>query len=366
MTNRRNILIAGGKTGGHLFPGIAVAQALQRIQPSVRILFVGTDAPFEVSTLHTFGFDHAAILAKPLKGGGAIKKMYGLAMILVSLCQSLGIIVRFKPDFVLGVGGFSSFAVVLAAWILRIPTAIQEQNAIPGITNRILARFCGTIFTAFESTRGMAHNPKTRCVGNPVRETGPRKDVDTSWLSDITPQDFILLVTGGSQGASSINQAVLDMAPLLADTKDLFLILQTGAADESRIKKAFQSLEIRARIQAFFHNMPALVEKADLVICRAGAGTISELAVKGVPAILVPFPHAADDHQTVNARSVADKGAALVMADRQLSGQSLYQAVMAIQSDQNQRYQMAAAMKQLARPDAADHIAAHILQIKEL
>jgi UDP-N-acetylglucosamine--N-acetylmuramyl-(pentapeptide) pyrophosphoryl-undecaprenol N-acetylglucosamine transferase len=366
MTHRRNILIAGGKTGGHLFPGIAVAQALQRLQPSVRILFVGTSAPFEISTLHTYGFDHTSILAKPVKGGSLFKKIYGLAMILVSLCQSLGIIVRFKPDFVLGVGGFSSFAVVLAAWILRIPTAIQEQNAIPGITNRMLTRFCGTIFTAFESTRGMAHNPKIRFVGNPVREKGPRKDMDAPWLSQITSEDFILLVTGGSQGASSINQAVVDMATLLTGTKDLFIILQTGAADETRIKKAFQSLEIKARIQAFFHNMPALLDKADLVICRAGAGTISELAAKGVPAILVPFPHAADDHQTVNARSLADKRAALVMADQQLSGQALYQAVMALKSDPDQRHQMAAAMKQLARPDAADHIAAHILQIKEL
>ncbi|MEE4363733.1 MAG: undecaprenyldiphospho-muramoylpentapeptide beta-N-acetylglucosaminyltransferase [Desulfotignum sp.] len=365
MTARRNILIAGGKTGGHLFPGIAVAQALQKLQPGVQILFAGTNSPFEVSTLKTYGFDHTSISAHPVKGKGIFTKLYGLAMVLVSLCQAMVIILQFKPDFVLGVGGFSSFAVVLAAWILRVPTAIQEQNAIPGITNRMLARFCGTIFTSFPSTRGMAHNPRTQFVGNPVREKGPVQDMDAPWLSDIRPEDFILLVTGGSQGASSINQAVNDMAQDLAGTKDLFIILQTGTADEARIKKAFESLKIRARVQAFFHNMPALLDKADLVICRAGAGTISELALKGVPAVLVPYPHAADDHQRFNARSLADTGAALVLADNKLSGQALGQAVLALKSDPEQRQRMAAAMKQMARPHAADHIAAHILDIKE-
>ncbi len=365
MTSTHRILIAGGKTGGHLFPGIAVAQALQRLQPGVQILFVGTNTPFEISTLKTYGFDHTSISAHPVKGKGLFTKLYGLAMVLVSLCQSFVIIWRFKPDFVLGVGGFSSFAVVLAAWILRVPTAIQEQNAIPGITNRMLARFCGTVFTSFPSTRGMAHNPRTRFVGNPVREKGPVQDMEASWLSDIRPEDFIILVTGGSQGASSINQAVIAMAQDLAGTRDMFIILQTGSADEARIKKAFQSLKIRARVQAFFHNMPALMDRADLVICRAGAGTISELTLKGVPAILVPYPHAADDHQRFNARSLADTGAALVMADNKLSGHALGQAVLALKSDPDQRQWMAAAMKQMARPHAADHIAAHILDIKE-
>ena len=365
MTVRRNILIAGGKTGGHLFPGIAVAQALQRLQPGVQILFVGTDTPFEVSTLKTYGFDHASINAHPVKGKGLLTKLYGLAMVLVSLCQSMAIILRFKPDFVLGVGGFSSFAVVLAAWMFRIPTAIQEQNAIPGMTNRLLARFSGTVFTSFPSTKGMPPPPKTRFVGNPVREKGPVQDMDDSWLSDTRPDDFIILVTGGSQGAASINQAVADMAQYLAGTKDLFVILQTGTADETRIKRIFQSLKIRARVQAFFHNMPALLDKAALVICRAGAGTVSELALKGVPAILVPYPHAADDHQSFNARSLADTGAALVMADSRLSGHALGQAVLRLKSDPEQRQQMAAAMKQMARPHAAEHIAAHILDIKE-
>ena len=165
--NKFNLLIAGGKTGGHLFPGIAVAQALKTANPGAGVLFVGTDAPFEVSTLKTYGFDHKVIISKPFKGSNIISKLSSAGIILVSLIQSLLILTRFKPDFVLGVGGFSSFTVVLAAWIVRIPRGIQEQNSIPGITNRLLSRFADTIFTAFETTKGMPCDQKI-----PLRQKG--------------------------------------------------------------------------------------------------------------------------------------------------------------------------------------------------
>ena len=339
MTDRFRVIIAGGKTGGHLFPGIAVAQALQRREPAVRILFVGTATPFETKTLSAYRFDHTAISSRPLKGRSLFQKMAGTAAILVSLAQSLWIVWRFKPDFVLGVGGYSSFAVVLAAWILRIPTAIQEQNAFPGITNRMLARVTTAIFTAFDTTRGFSENPKTQVTGNPV--------------------------PGGSQGASSINRAVMEMAARMTDFKDLFILFQTGIGHDTEIRETLQSLGIRTRVQPFIPDMPALMERSDLVICRAGAGTLSELAVKGVPAILVPYPHAADDHQTHNAESVAGHGAARVVADRELSGNGLYRLVMDLKSDPLQLKRMAEAMAKLAKPDAADRIAAHILQAKE-
>jgi UDP-N-acetylglucosamine--N-acetylmuramyl-(pentapeptide) pyrophosphoryl-undecaprenol N-acetylglucosamine transferase len=365
MTDRFQVIIAGGKTGGHLFPGIAVAQALRRRDPSVRILFVGTNTPFEKKTLSAYGFDHTPIFSRPLKGRSLFQKLTGTAAILVSLIQSLWIVWRFKPDFVLGVGGYSSFAVVLSAWILRIPTAIQEQNAFPGITNRMLARLSTVIFTAFDSTRGFSENPKTHLTGNPVREQGPVFQTQETVETDIDSADFVLLVTGGSQGASSINRAVVDMAARLTDLKDLFILFQTGTGHDAAIRQTLQSLGIRARVQPFFPDMPALMERSDLVICRAGAGTLSELAVKGVPAILVPYPHAADDHQMHNARSVADHGAALVVADTELSGTGLYRMVMDLKSDPQQLNRMAKAMAQLAKPDAADRIAVHILQAKE-
>jgi UDP-N-acetylglucosamine--N-acetylmuramyl-(pentapeptide) pyrophosphoryl-undecaprenol N-acetylglucosamine transferase len=365
MTGPLKVMIAGGKTGGHLFPGIAVAQALEKRAPGVRIRFVGTDTLFEKKTLAAYGFDHSPIFSRPLKGRTLIQKLTGGAAVLVSLIQALWMVWRFKPDFVLGVGGYASFAVVLAAWILLVPTGIQEQNAFPGMTNRMLARVSTTIFTAFESTRGFSENPKTRVSGNPVRAQGPVDKTLETGMEEIDPKDFVLLITGGSQGAASINRAVVEMAGRVTGMPDLFILFQTGAGQDVAVREQLITLGVRARVQPFFPDMPALMERADLVICRAGAGTLSELALKGVPAILVPYPHAADDHQTHNARSVAETGAALIVADRDLSGEALFRMLLDLKNDPEKLNRMARAMAHLAKPDAADRIAAHILQAKE-
>ncbi len=375
--NKFNFVIAGGKTGGHLFPGIAVAQALKAVNPHARILFVGTDAPFEVSTLKTYGFDHKTIISKPIKGGSLMGKLYSSSLILVSLIQSLIILTRFKPDFVLGVGGFSSFAVVLAAWILRIPRAIQEQNSIPGITNRLLSRFANTIFTAFETTKGMPINHKTQYVGNPIRRTSPVQDQnsnqepnngpnrESNLETDIRPGDFTILVTGGSQGAASINHAVIEALNLM-DLTHLHIIHQTGLPEESQTREAYDKLKVASTVQAFFHDMPALQDRASLVITRAGASTISELSIKGKPAIFVPFPHAADDHQTYNAKTLADKGAAILIADHDLTGQLLKETIQTLRTDKEKLKKMGIAAKKLAMPDADKIIAAAILKTKKI
>jgi UDP-N-acetylglucosamine--N-acetylmuramyl-(pentapeptide) pyrophosphoryl-undecaprenol N-acetylglucosamine transferase len=368
-----NLIIAGGKTGGHLFPGIAVAQALKAINPEAKVLFIGTDAPFEVATLKRYEFSHKAIMAKPIKGGSLFGKLISIGCTLGSLIQSLVLLVRFKPDFVLGVGGFSSFAVVLAAWILRIPRAIQEQNCIPGITNRLLSRFSNTIFTGFEATRGMEQNPKTRYVGNPIRRANPvqtrepnnQSNNDSSRATDIRPENFTILVTGGSQGAARINHAVMAALNLM-DLAQVHIIHQTGLAEKSQIQKAYAKLKVSSTVQAFFHNMPDLQDRANLVVTRAGAGTISELTFKGIPAILVPFPHAADDHQTCNAKILADKGAAILIADRDLTGPLLKETLQDLMKNKDRLKQMGIAAKKLAMPDADKIIASAILNTKDL
>lgn len=363
-THPFRLLIAGGKTGGHLFPGIAVAQALKAANPQAKILFVGTDAPFEVSTLKRYGFDHRVIAARPIKGGSLFSKLKSISLILVSLIQSLLILIRFKPDYVLGVGGFSSFAVVIAAWILRIPRAIQEQNSIPGITNRILARFANTIFTSFETTRGMDHTPKTRYVGNPMRRTSPVSSAKSVLKKETVPEPFTILVTGGSQGAASINQAFIQAIQLMDHLDQIHIIHQTGLAQEKQIQEAYGTLKVHSTVQAFFHDMPALQSTASLVITRAGAGTISELSAKGVPAILVPFPHAADDHQTFNAKLLADKGAAILIADKDLTGKLLKETIQNLMANPEKLKAMGMAFKQLAMPDADKIIATAILNTK--
>jgi UDP-N-acetylglucosamine--N-acetylmuramyl-(pentapeptide) pyrophosphoryl-undecaprenol N-acetylglucosamine transferase len=364
MNTRFKLIIAGGKTGGHLFPGIAVAQAVEALNSQSSILFVGTDAPFEKQTLESYGYAHKAITSRPIKGGNLFKKAFSISVIAVSLIQSLIILKDFKPDFVLGVGGFSSFAVVLCARMLNIPTAIQEQNSIPGITNRMLSHFVQTIFTSFEQTTGFDHLSKTRFVGNPVRTC---VDTDTNQLVDpaLFAQDrFTLLITGGSQGATSINSAVLEAVRLMEKPDRLNIIHQTGADDEVHVQQTYKNMGLNAYARAFFTNMIALENKADLVVARAGAGTLSELCALGKPAILIPFPHAADDHQTFNAQAIVDSGGAEMIADKDLNGPSLLKMIEKLMQDKDKRNQMADAMRQLARPDADHIIATHILQTK--
>lgn len=366
MNKRVNLIITGGKTGGHLFPGIATAEAVKTLDPDTEILFVGTDAPFEVQTLEKYGFIHQSIYSKPIKGKNIFKKLFSMCIILISLAQSLLLIKKFKPDFVLGVGGFSSFAVVLAARILGIPCAIQEQNAFPGLTNRKLAGFAGTIFTSFKETKGWANHPKVKYVGNPVREAPADPSIVSSDHEGLRKDKITLLVTGGSQGATSINMAFMDALALMDHTDKFHIIHQTGINDESLIQQKYSELNINATVKAFFHNMPQIQKTADLAVTRAGAGIVSELCAHGLPAILIPFPHAADDHQTFNARALEAEGAAIMIKDGDLDGNTLKTAIESLISDKTRLERMSKKLKDLARPDAAKTIARHILNSKDI
>ena len=365
MNKKFKLIIAGGKTGGHLFPGIAIAQALERLSENAKILFVGTDAPFETNTLQAYGYAHKAIYSKPIKGGSLLGKLISVSIILISLTQALVIMKTFKPDFVIGVGGFSSFAVVLAAWLLNIPTAIQEQNAVPGMTNRMLGRLAGTIFTSFEHTQGFTNNPKVHYVGNPVRKV-KRSDADKNALDlDIHPDRFTLLITGGSQGASSINTAIMNAFELMDNLNQFNIIHQTGIKEEALIQDRYRQLNIKATAKAFFHDMPNIQKMADLIITRAGAGILSELCILGKPAILVPFPHAADDHQTVNAKTLEEQGAAIMINDAELTGNSIKTMIESLMQDPSRLEKIGKTLKTLAMPDADQTIATHILHPKD-
>ncbi len=366
MNSSYNILIAGGKTGGHLFPGIAVAQGLEKIKKEVTILFVGTRAPFEIKTLNTYGYSHKSIISKPVKGGNPLSKAFSVGIILFSVLQSIFILKSFKPDFVLGVGGFSSFAVVLAAWVLRIPTAIQEQNAIPGMTNRMLSRFAGTIFTSFEDTQGLNNNPKVKFVGNPIRrsyETAPQKEPPGKALpvQNLDPNKFTILVTGGSQGAKRINDTFVGALNLMAAPDQFNIIHQTGIDSEKEIQKKYSRMNIKATVNAFYDNMPKLQDVADLVITRAGAGTISEICAKGLPAIFIPFPHAADDHQTRNAKKLSDAQASILIHEKDLNEQNLKSKIEELSNDPKRLTEMAATLKKFSKPNADITIAKYIL-----
>ena len=366
MSKNKRIIIAGGKTGGHLFPGIAVAQALKEKDPSTKILFVGTSAPFEIETLARYGFAHKSIVSKPIKGKNIFAKAWSTGLVGISLIQALGIIIAFRADFILGVGGFSSFALVLAGRILFRDTAIHEQNAFPGMTNRMLSKIARTRFISFKETKGMPENDNTVLVGNPVRRplctAQENITTDESVLNRVNADDFLVLVTGGSQGAASINEAFTDAVAMMEDTHRVFIIHQTGKNAEAQIQQFYAARDIRHKAAAFFYDMPAIQDRADLVISRAGAGTVSELCIKGKPAILVPYPHAADDHQTANAKFLADQGACIMIADKDLTGETLLAAIENLRHNTKKRSEMADTMKALAMPHGADLIADRILK----
>ena len=365
MSVNKHVIIAGGKTGGHLFPGIAVAQALMEKDPETKILFVGTSAPFETDTLARYGFAHKSIISRPIKGKNIFAKAWSAGLVGISLIQALVIIIGFRADFILGVGGFSSFALVLAGRILFRDTAIHEQNAFPGMTNRMLSPIARTRFISFKGTKGMPENGTTFLVGNPARHplSTPLKNIktDESVLHRINPQDFLILVTGGSQGAASINGAFTDAVAMMEHTHRLFIIHQTGKNAEAEIQRFYNAGDIRHKAAAFFYEMPAIQNRADLVISRAGAGTVSELCIKGKPAILIPYPHAADDHQTANARYLADQSACIMIADKNLTGKTLLAAIEDLQHNTEKRSEMTDTMKAVALPHGADLIAGHIL-----
>jgi UDP-N-acetylglucosamine--N-acetylmuramyl-(pentapeptide) pyrophosphoryl-undecaprenol N-acetylglucosamine transferase len=342
------IIIAGGKTGGHLFPGIAIAQAFLRIDPRTEILFVGTGELFETTTLDRYGFSHTGISVTGIKGKGVFGKIRSMAKIPGSLFQALSIINRFKPDLVMGVGGYSSGPVVLAARLRGTMTAIQEQNSIPGITNRILSRFCHVVFTSFKTTRGLSERAVTIHTGNPVRN---QDDGDSS--GSLRDKDrFNLLVTGGSQGAHSVNQAVLGAVKLLADPAAVSIVHQTGKKDEEEVATQYKAMGIKATAKAFFNDMPGLMAAADLIISRAGAGSISEITALGKPSLLIPYPYAADDHQRFNAMEVVDQGAGWMILDRDLTAEGLQETIELSINHPDKLLSMGGAAKDMSMPDA--------------
>ena len=353
------MLIAGGGTGGHLFPGLALAEEVKTRHPRNEVLFVGTPRGLESRIVPKSGFPLELIDVGPLKRQGTMGTLRGLARVPRALWQSARILRRFDPDVVVGVGGYASGPVVMAAWTMRIPTAVQEQNALPGFTNRTLGHFARACFIAFDEARAGFPARRTHLLGNPIR----RAFLD-NYLHSKEPFDerLSILVTGGSQGAHVLNLRVAEALELLAPELGprLRVVHQTGDKDAEEIARRYQALRksgLDARATAFIDDMAGAYAGADLLLCRAGATTIAELTVCKKPAILVPFPYAADDHQTVNARSMVNNGAAILLPERELTGAKLSGELRALEGDRERLRRMARQSGLLGRPEAAREIA---------
>ena len=348
------VLIAGGGTGGHLFPGIALAEEFLTRAPNRHdVLFVGTEKGLEAKVLPQNNLKLELIQVWGLKRVGFLGRIKGLLALPRAILKSMAILRRFKPDVVVGVGGYASGPVVLAAWLMHIPTAIQEQNALPGFTNRTLGRIAQAIFTSFPEAERHFPKKKVQLIGNPIR-----RQLMDNYLKNSVPHDkFNLLVFGGSQGSRLVNQTMLEAVPFLDSVRDKLVIQhQTGEKEVDKVREAYAQKSANAEVLDFIRDMSGAYARADAIVCRAGATTLAELTVAKKAAILIPFAAAADNHQELNARSMVEAGAAVMILEKELTGERLAKEVFALMNPER-RAQMEKAAGSLGRPEAAKEIA---------
>jgi UDP-N-acetylglucosamine--N-acetylmuramyl-(pentapeptide) pyrophosphoryl-undecaprenol N-acetylglucosamine transferase len=361
------VIVAGGGTGGHLYPGIAVARELLRRVPAARVSFAGTSRGLEARVVPREGFELDVIRSAGLKGKSLASRLRAAALLAPGALDAWRIISRRRPQLVLGVGGYSSGPVVMMAALRRVPTMVLEQNAVPGLANRALAPWVRAAAVTYEQTlpyfRGkgfVTGNPvRPEFLGMPaVRDRGAAVDR----ASGVAPPR--VLVLGGSQGAHAINLAVVAAAPGMVERfPGLRLVHQTGQGDLDAVREGYRAAGIEARADAFIDDVAMEMNAADLVICRAGATTLAELAASGTAALLVPFPAATDDHQRKNARALADAGAAVMIDQRDLAAESLTRSVEQLLGAHERLDSMRRAMRTFARPDAASRIVDRILEL---
>ena len=348
-------LIAGGGTGGHLFPGVALAEELLTRSKGNDVLFVGTRRGIEARVLPELRLPLEFIDVQGLKGSGFFKLLKRTLRLPKSLWQSIVIVKKFSPDVTVGVGGYASGPVLLAAWLMGIPVVLLEQNSIPGVTNRIVGKFANAIFVNFAVAERFFPSGKVQVMGNPIR-----KQLLNNFLSSKAEKKeevFHILVIGGSQGAHTLNLRMVEAAAsLLAYDKKVWITHQTGTKDEQMVKDGYNELGMEADVRPFIDDVSLAYQQADLVICRSGATTLSEVAVAKKASILIPFPYAADNHQEHNAQSMVDAGASLMIKESELSGKGLAEQVISLMENKERRTQMEKAACEMGRPESAREV----------
>jgi UDP-N-acetylglucosamine--N-acetylmuramyl-(pentapeptide) pyrophosphoryl-undecaprenol N-acetylglucosamine transferase len=361
-----SVLIAGGGTGGHLYPGIAVARELKARVPDVRIAFVGTASGLESRVVPREGFPLELIRSAGLKGKAVLSIARGLALLPLSGWDAWKVISRTRPTVVIGVGGYSSGPVVSLAAVRGIPTLLMEQNAAPGVTNRLLAAAVKAAAVTYEESVSF-FGDKAFVAGNPVRPEFFRSGVDSKGAYDehgSPPEAARVLVFGGSQGAHAINVAMVEAAARLATAVPRVAIThQTGERDLEMVRDGYRRAGLEARVEPFLFAMDREMSGATVVVCRAGATTLAELMAAGRPSILIPLPTATDDHQRKNALALVRQGAALMIEQRELTGDRLASEILGLVGNDGARRQITKAVERMARPDAARIIVDRVLEL---
>ena len=357
------VIIAAGGTGGHLYPGVAIAREFERQLEAVQIAFVGTKRGLETKVMPREGYELVTMKARGIMGKGPIGGIVGLAVTPLGLAQCLALCRARRPDLVIGIGGYTSPPLIAAATLLGIKRALLEPNAYPGMANRLLSPLAHLVFVSFAEALPFFDARKTRVVGTPIRraflEVIPSVNDPAS-----RPPGPLLLILGGSQGARSINRAMTVAFPILAQSHaGLRIIHQTGERDFEEVATAYRAAVQKLgpsvaepEVAAFLFDVPRALKQADLIIGRSGATTVAEITACGKPAILIPFPHAIHGHQERNARVLEQAGAAQVMLDHSLSGNVLAQAVSGLINDPERLAEMGRHSRSLGRPDAAERV----------
>ena len=357
------IIITGGGTGGHLFPGISMAQAMVRKFPGCELLFIGTERQMDKIALADLGFETTNIKSQGIKGKGVLATGKALLQQPAALLTAARIIRRFRPDLVFGVGGYVTGPVILAARLQRVATCIHEQNSIPGLANRILGHVADRIFVSLPGSEKYFPAGKTILSGNPVRDNIIRAaGLGKPASGNGSPT---LLVLGGSQGARRLNSLMLEAAETSLVNLPVVpqIIHQTGEHDENQVRTRYNQLGLNARVGAFFTDMAAIYSQADLVVSRAGATTLAELTVFHKPAILVPYPFAADNHQEINGRYLVEAGAARMFRQDELTGEKLGREISEVLADKKLLHVMAGNSGRIAKPDATERIVAACIEL---
>ena len=355
------VVIAGGGTGGHVYPGIAVARRLQGRRPGTDVQFLGLKGGQEAHLVPREGFPLHTVMVRPLKGRSTLAQGGALGALGIGTLQALRFLRYVRPHLVIGTGGYVMGPAMLAATLLRIPRVILEQNLVPGIAVRTLARWAHVVFTSFPETATYLPKVRVEYTGTPVRQ----EICDIAAID--TPEDekhLHVLICGGSQGAHRLNQTVFEALPrLLPQHQRLRMVHQTGAADYEAVVQAYRHTCLHVQVAPFLYDMAEHYRWAHVVICRAGASTLAELTACGKPAVLIPYPYAADDHQQLNAFALQEQGAAQVILESDLTAERLAETILTLLTQPEQLRQQRERSRRLGRPQAADAIVTSCLQL---
>ncbi|MBI4650646.1 undecaprenyldiphospho-muramoylpentapeptide beta-N-acetylglucosaminyltransferase [Candidatus Desantisbacteria bacterium] len=353
------LMIVCGGTGGHIYPGIALAKAIKNRNPDGKIIFIGKKKGLEEQIFLRDGWDYRTIIISGMPREFSVKWFSFIFKMILGIIQSIIIINKEKPDIIVGTGAYITVPVILSGKIFRVPELLMEQNTYPGIATRFLARIVNKIAVSFEET--VKYLPGKKCIhtGNPVRPEIISKDKESACrLLNFDESKKTLLIFGGSQGAHSINKACIDMKPLLEPLYDrLQMIMITGENDFKEVNECYEKTNIKIMIAPFYYNMENALAVSDMVISRSGASTLAEVTARGIPSILIPYPYATDQHQLKNAEAMVKSGAAYIIPDRDLTGEILGKYIIALLFDDIKLKSIKEASKKLGRPDAIENIA---------